>query len=158
MNERKTMKNENKSFDPILKAVSDLNEVLKCFNLNKNSNNSDRNRNFQSNKDYKQNNFNPNKGFNSLRNKPKIQCFRCRRFGHKQSECRTQMPAKPKATNETNKKNLNANAITETKSVNSSVLSTSYTSESMILIDVEIKNKIYKGLIDCGSEITLMRK
>jgi hypothetical protein len=143
------------------------------FNRNPNNNGTNynnRNPSYSQNKFYNQyrnyrqnsNEYNGQNSNNNFQNNSKIMCFRCQKFGHKKSECRTNLNDKNNK-NESNTEmsgvGAGAGAATEVKTVNNVMLSLSAnTNQSMILIDVEIKGKTYKALVDSGSEITIMKK
>jgi hypothetical protein len=149
-----------------------ISNVKRNFNPNyKNPYHLNRNQNYSLNANNPKfnNNFNPNNQTNRILNnrsayyqnnnqykfKPKIQCYSCKRFGHKQSHCRLHV-----ADNQETQNNSEGNPSNiENKGVNSLVYNMqSVDANTMITIDVKIQGKIYKGLIDSGSELTIIRK
>jgi hypothetical protein len=136
---------------------------------NANTNYNNRNPRYGQNKPYNQNrnyrqssnDYNGQNSNNSFQNNSRIMCFRCQKFGHKRSECRTNLNDNKNNKNESNAEmsGVGTGATLESNTVNNIMHTLSAnTNQSMILIDVEIKGKTFKALVDSGSEITIMKK
>ncbi len=81
-------------------------------------------------------------------------------YCHKQNECRFQNADNHVIEN----KNSVSNSSTETNAINRVGINStclnlqSNENKTLILINVKIRNMMFKALIDTGSEITIMRK
>jgi hypothetical protein len=107
------------------------------FNRNPNNtgtNYNNRNPSYSQNKFYNQyrnyrhnsNECNGQNTNNNFQNNSKIMCFRCQKFGHKKSECRTNLNEKNnKNESNTETSGVGAGAATEVKTVNNVMLSLS---------------------------------
>ena len=149
---------------------------------NNNSNNNFRNNSNNNYNNYRQNrqfnnkfansnfgnNFNGNNSLNSNfnhKNRNGIQCYNCGKFGHIKQNCRAQTQEQAvnqieSRTTDSNRSEGNRVVNTEQRiGANSTVINTnSVNPEKLILIDVRINGKIFKGLVDSGAELTLIRK
>jgi hypothetical protein len=153
-------RNFKSNFQRNSNSFQNRNSFNNNINANNNSNNnSSFNRNYNSNN---RNGFyqNTNNNNNQFRYKSRIQCFNCKRIGHKQNECRFQNADNHAIEN----KNSVSTSSTETNAINRVGINStclnlqSNENKTLILINVKIKNMMFKALIDTGSEITIMRK
>ncbi len=131
----------NKGLNNYSYNKSNKNPYFGNYKKNTNQNSNFQNRNYSQNYAFRQNN-NANNGSNySFKFRPKIQCFRCKLFGHKQNECRVSLnESNAKVESNEEKVSANVNVITDPRTVSSIMHAMSIQlDDSMIMINVEVK-------------------
>jgi len=158
----------NKNNNEYLNMSKNPNNFFQKFNRSNNRNPSfNRNRSFQNrnhfhNQNLRQSNHvfnNGNNNDNKFKFEPRVQCFYCKRFGHKQIDCQLNPNNNKNQSTDNSLEPVEVNAVSEANTASNITFALSASArESMILVNVEIKGKVYKALVDSGCEITIMLK
>ncbi len=154
---------KNDSLEDKLNKVVDLLQVM-AVNKNNDMNRPHSNSFQTQNKNYQNKPFNKQNNYNNFKFKKNIKCYACHKFGHIAKNCRNSNSNNANTSNATTvKKDIAPNTKeqpkqSETSLVNSLICTLPMAKDkSMLMIDVLIKNKVFKAILDSGTEVTLMK-